>query len=165
MKSKDKAIETIVEVGMKEFFEVELDSFKKGGEIRKKGGLTLDDFETFCILFGPLENCQEHVYDVFRETFFHGFITHEHACRLLDKNFSFLIRFSSSEHMKEGCYVLEINKGQKGIQSYYIRYNAEKQKFTFSQKEFGTFREFTQHPEFKEILKYPISRQRELQTI
>lgn len=152
---KDKTVDAVVDVGMREFFEMDLAAFSRS-EIKKKNHLTFHDFEIFCSLFGPLEYCQEQVYKAFREPFFHGFITYDFASKLLKQAGDFLIRFSASG-MKDGTFTLDVFK-QNEIQRYHLKYNFDTRKLLFLQQPYDSFRHFVEDPKFKDILKCPIQR-------
>jgi len=121
--------------------------------------VSLDDFKLFLKFFGPATECLLRVFNVYRESFFHGFVRHSNAVDLLKGNpGAFLVRYSESQ-LKDGFFAFNVNKGnhfKDVIENYSLKYRADLGSFIFRNKQYKTLRDFVTDPEHSRILKYPL---------
>eukprot|EP00027_Filamoeba_sp_ATCC50430_P011528 CAMPEP_0168541612 /NCGR_PEP_ID=MMETSP0413-20121227/912_1 /TAXON_ID=136452 /ORGANISM="Filamoeba nolandi, Strain NC-AS-23-1" /LENGTH=428 /DNA_ID=CAMNT_0008571443 /DNA_START=472 /DNA_END=1755 /DNA_ORIENTATION=+ len=136
----------LIHIGLNDFF----------GNVCKSGRVKLSDLLLFLRFYGPIETFKNRVYQVYKEKFFHGFISLEESETLLRGGVgSFLVRYSQSL-LEKGCFVLNVNKGSKKkdmIESYIIRYDINTESFIFYNKTYKSLREFSKESLYQNVLK------------
>lgn len=115
-----------------------------------------DDWVKFLELFGPLNGCLERVLHVYKEGFFHGFISKEDAASKLQSKPPgfYLFRYSS----KCGCFAFEVKKVDS-VESYAVKYNPDLRTFLFRNKAYPTLTDFFGDPDYASVFKKPLFEQ------
>ena len=125
------------------------------------GMVSLEDFKLFLKFFGPIRNCLVNVFNIYRESCFHGFSRHSDSVELLKgKPGHFLVRYSESQ-LKDGFFAFNVNRGNSMkdlIENYSIRYHSDIEAFIFRNKHYSSLREFIQDTDYSHILRFPISK-------
>jgi len=134
------------------------------GYLTKNGPVLSKDFQVFLKLFGPLSVCLDKVYGLYREGFFHGFVTHGDTIDLLkDKPNHFMFRFSETQ-LKDGFYAFAVNKEKKKgsmdqqfvVEHYSLRYSNDEGCFIFRNSKYDTIHDFIVDPQYSRVFQKPL---------
>jgi len=138
------------ELGVRDYFK----------QIRTATGVNYRQLEHFLRLYGPIEGIQHRVANVYKQGYFHGFISFEEASNKLKGQVgSYLIRYSQSL-LDKGCFVLNVNRGQKKgfkntaemIENYVVLWHAPQEYFSFYKSTYDSLQSFVEDSMYAKIL-------------
>jgi len=147
-----------VECGVRDYFGHT--AVNTSNSSRKASTVTYQLLEQFLKLFGPIEGFQQRVANVYKQPYFHGFISYEEAAgQLKNRVGSFLVRYSQSL-LDKGCFVLNVNRGEKKgstnaaelIENYVVLWHPQQEYFSFYKKTYDSVQTFVEDPMYAKIL-------------